>query len=174
MDVIISPVRAATTPTRSSRKLRGDRLVKGYWIDAASSAAHEATTRSSFSTRSTSDAIRKDGLARGVKNYIGGNCTVSLMLMALGGLFQRRYGGVGDLDDLSGRFGCWRAKHARADRGRWGRSTASVQPIAGRSGVGDSRNRPARWRKTMRSAVLPVKHFRGVPLAGSLIPWIDK
>ena len=58
----------------------------GYWIDAASS------------LRMKDDAIIildpvnmnviKDGLSKGIKNYVGGNCTVSLMLMALGGLFQ--------------------------------------------------------------------------------------
>jgi aspartate-semialdehyde dehydrogenase len=59
----------------------------GYWIDAASS------------LRMADDAIIildpvnldviKSGLAKGVKNYIGGNCTVSLMLMGLGGLFRQ-------------------------------------------------------------------------------------
>jgi len=58
----------------------------GYWIDAASS------------LRMAKDAIIvldpvnldviKDGIAKGVKNYIGGNCTVSLMLMGLGGFFH--------------------------------------------------------------------------------------
>ena len=58
----------------------------GYWIDAASS------------LRMKDDAIIvldpinlgviKDALAKGVKNYIGGNCTVSCMLMGLGGLFK--------------------------------------------------------------------------------------
>ena len=59
----------------------------GYWIDAASS------------LRMKDDAIIvldpvnmnviKDGLASGIKTYVGGNCTVSLMLLALGGLFEK-------------------------------------------------------------------------------------
>ncbi|WP_230370869.1 aspartate-semialdehyde dehydrogenase [Paludibacterium denitrificans] len=58
----------------------------GYWIDAAS------TLRMDDKAIIILDPVNKnvieDGLARGVKDYIGGNCTVSLMLMALGGLFQ--------------------------------------------------------------------------------------
>ena len=58
---------------------------KGYWIDAAS------TLRMSDDSIIILDPVNlsviEDGLARGIKNYIGGNCTVSLMLMGLGGLF---------------------------------------------------------------------------------------
>ncbi len=64
----------------------------GYWIDAAS------TLRMKDDAVIILDPVNrhviKDALARGVKNYIGGNCTVSLMLMALGGLLaasDRRY-----------------------------------------------------------------------------------
>ncbi|MGQ9424718.1 aspartate-semialdehyde dehydrogenase [Gilvimarinus sp. F26214L] len=59
---------------------------QGYWIDAAS------TLRMADDSIVVLDPINanviKDGLARGVKDYIGGNCTVSLMLMGLGGLFR--------------------------------------------------------------------------------------
>ncbi|MBS1209242.1 MAG: aspartate-semialdehyde dehydrogenase, partial [Proteobacteria bacterium] len=59
---------------------------QGYWIDAASS------LRMKDDAIIILDPVNKnviqDGLARGIKNYIGGNCTVSLMLMGLGGLFQ--------------------------------------------------------------------------------------
>ena len=59
---------------------------KGYWIDAASS------LRMNDDAIIVLDPVNRDvinqGLQNGVKNYIGGNCTVSLMLMALGGLFQ--------------------------------------------------------------------------------------
>jgi len=58
----------------------------GYWIDAASS------LRMKDDAIIVLDPVNRnvidDGLKNGVKNYIGGNCTVSLMLMALGGLFQ--------------------------------------------------------------------------------------
>ena len=61
----------------------------GYWIDAAS------TLRMNDDTLIILDPVNmnviKDGLSKGIKNYAGGNCTVSLMLMAMGGLFQRGY-----------------------------------------------------------------------------------
>jgi aspartate-semialdehyde dehydrogenase len=60
---------------------------QGYWIDAAS------TLRMDAGSLIILDPVNRDvidrGLDRGIKNYIGGNCTVSLMLMALGGLFAR-------------------------------------------------------------------------------------
>ena len=59
----------------------------GYWIDAASA------LRMDDSALIVLDPVNlnviKDGIASGVKNFIGGNCTVSLMLMAMGGLFAR-------------------------------------------------------------------------------------
>ena len=58
----------------------------GYWIDAAS------TLRMKDDAVIVLDPVNlnviKDALSRGVKNYIGGNCTVSCMLMGLGGLFK--------------------------------------------------------------------------------------
>jgi aspartate-semialdehyde dehydrogenase len=67
-------------------KLRGAGW-NGYWIDAASALrmADDAVIILDPVNRDVID----DALARGVKNYIGGNCTVSLMMMALAGLFQR-------------------------------------------------------------------------------------
>ena len=60
---------------------------KGYWIDAASTL--RMTGDSIIILDPVNMNVIKDGLARGIKNYIGGNCTVSLMLMALGGLYER-------------------------------------------------------------------------------------
>ncbi|MDH5786224.1 MAG: aspartate-semialdehyde dehydrogenase [Chromatiales bacterium] len=60
---------------------------KGYWIDAAS------TMRMKDDSIIVLDPVNKnviqDGLANGIKTYVGGNCTVSLMLMAIGGLFEK-------------------------------------------------------------------------------------
>src|ERR1041385_4328316 len=60
---------------------------QGYWIDAAS------TMRMKDDAVIILDPVNRDvidrALQRGVKNYIGGNCTVSLMLMALTGLFRQ-------------------------------------------------------------------------------------
>src|SRR5688500_18969180 len=59
---------------------------KGYWIDAASALRMQDDAVIILDPLNM-DVIDK-ALATGVKNYIGGNCTVSLMLMALGGLFK--------------------------------------------------------------------------------------
>ncbi len=60
---------------------------EGYWIDAASA------LRMADDSIIILDPVNRDvidnGLKNGVKNYIGGNCTVSLMMMALGGLFEK-------------------------------------------------------------------------------------
>ncbi len=60
---------------------------KGYWIDAASTL--RMTSDSIIILDPVNMNVIKDGMAKGIKNYIGGNCTVSLMLMALGGLYER-------------------------------------------------------------------------------------
>ena len=59
---------------------------KGYWIDAASSLRMD--NDAIIILDPLNNEIIKAGLKNGVMNYIGGNCTVSLMLMALGGLFK--------------------------------------------------------------------------------------
>ena len=60
---------------------------KGYWIDAASTLRMEKDSIIILDPVNLN--VIKDGMAKGIKNYIGGNCTVSLMLMALGGLYER-------------------------------------------------------------------------------------
>jgi aspartate-semialdehyde dehydrogenase len=59
---------------------------KGYWIDAASA------LRMQDDSIIILDPVNRDvidrGIKKGIRNFIGGNCTVSLMLMALGGLFK--------------------------------------------------------------------------------------
>ncbi|MGB2046295.1 MAG: aspartate-semialdehyde dehydrogenase, partial [Porticoccaceae bacterium] len=59
---------------------------QGYWIDAASALRMEEN--SIIVLDPVNSKVIEQGLANGVKDYIGGNCTVSLMLMALGGLFN--------------------------------------------------------------------------------------
>lgn len=71
---------------------------KGYWIDAAS------TLRMGQDAVIILDPVNlpiiKQALYDGEKNYIGGNCTVSLMLMAVGGLFEKKFGGMDERYDL--------------------------------------------------------------------------
>jgi len=142
---------------------------KGYWIDAASS------------LRMKDDAIIildpvnlnviKDGLARGVKNYIGGNCTVSLMLMALGGLFQN------DMIEWATSMTYQAASGAGAQNMRelisqMGAIHGSVADLLAdpASAILDIDRKVA---ETIRSSEFPTQNFRNTPLAGSLIPWID-
>ena len=58
----------------------------GYWIDAAS--ALRMKDDAIIILDPVNKNVIKDGIAHGVKTYVGGNCTVSLMLMAIGGLFD--------------------------------------------------------------------------------------
>ncbi len=59
----------------------------GYWIDAASTLRMESDALIVLDPVNRS--VIEQGLSSGIKNYIGGNCTVSLMLMALAGLFEK-------------------------------------------------------------------------------------
>ncbi|MBI3560754.1 MAG: aspartate-semialdehyde dehydrogenase [Gammaproteobacteria bacterium] len=60
---------------------------KGYWIDAASTLRMEK--EAIIVLDPVNLGVIQDGIKTGIKTYVGGNCTVSLMLMALGGLFQK-------------------------------------------------------------------------------------
>ena len=142
---------------------------KGYWIDAASA------LRMKEDAVIILDPVNRDvidaGLRAGVRDYIGGNCTVSLMMMALGGLFRAGLiewitamtyqaasgAGAQNMRELIEQMG---AAHASAAALLRDRSSAilDIDRV-----VTD----------TLRSVNLPRANF-GVALAGSLIPWIDK
>jgi len=142
---------------------------QGYWIDAASS------------LRMQDDAVivldpvnRKvidQQLDAGTKNYIGGNCTVSLMLMGLGGLFE-----AGLVEWMSAM-----TYQAASGAGAQNMRELIKQMGATHAAVADQLADPAsaildidrRVAEAMRSEAYPTENF-GVPLAGSLIPWIDK
>ncbi|CAI6195573.1 aspartate-semialdehyde dehydrogenase [Escherichia coli] len=112
-----------------------------------------------------------DGLNNGIRTFVGGNCTVSLMLMSLGGLF------VNDLVDwvsvatyqaASGGG----ARHMRELLTQMGHLYGHVadELATPSSAILDIERKVT---TLTRSGELPVDNF-GVPLAGSLIPWIDK
>ncbi|MBI3146388.1 MAG: aspartate-semialdehyde dehydrogenase [Pseudogulbenkiania sp.] len=142
---------------------------KGYWIDAASTLRMEDDAIIILDPVNMN--VIKDGLANGVKNYVGGNCTVSLMLMALGGLFQN------DLVEWVTSMTYQAASGAGAQNMR--ELISGMGAIHGQ--VADKLADPASAildidRKVsdfLRSDDYPSQNF-GVPLAGSLIPWIDK
>lgn len=142
---------------------------KGYWIDAAS--ALRMKDDAVIILDPVNRNVIDDALARGVKDYIGGNCTVSLMLMGLGGLFAH-----GLVEWMS----------AMTYQAASGAGAQNMRELIQQMGVihGSVANRlsePASAileidrtvADTIRSSTMPTEHF-GVPLAGSLIPWIDK
>ncbi|MGL6041349.1 MAG: aspartate-semialdehyde dehydrogenase, partial [Deefgea sp.] len=84
MDVIIS-CQGGDYTTAVFPKLRAAGWT-GYWIDAASTLRMEEDAVIILDP--VNDDVIQGALARGVKNYIGGNCTNSIMLMGMGGLFK--------------------------------------------------------------------------------------
>jgi aspartate-semialdehyde dehydrogenase len=141
----------------------------GYWIDAASA------LRMSDDAVIVLDPVNKDvivgALQSGVRSFIGGNCTVSLMMMAIGGLLQEdlvEWVTAMTYQSASGGG----AQHMRELLGQMGQIHASVAELLAdpKSPILEIDRRVA---ATMRDADFAIGHF-GVPLAGSLIPWIDK
>ena len=142
---------------------------QGYWIDAASSL--RMNDDAIIILDPVNQAVITDGLNNGVKTFVGGNCTVSLMLMSLGGLFAEdlvEWASVATYQAASGGG----ARHMRELLSQMG---------ALHHYVADELANPAsaildierKVTALSRSGDLPVDNF-GVPLAGSLIPWIDK
>ena len=142
---------------------------KGYWIDAASA------------LRMNDDAVIildplnmdliKSAIKAGTKNYIGGNCTVSLMLMGMAGLFQRDE--VEWMTSMTYQAASGQGASAMRDL------VAQMATIADRSQ--QLLDDPAsaileidrNVTQSIRSRDLPRETI-GYPLAGSLLPWIDK
>ncbi len=141
----------------------------GYWIDAAS------TLRMKPNAVIVLDPVNRSvidsALAKGTKDFVGGNCTVSCMLMGLAGLFHAGLvewmtsmtyqaasgGGAQHMRELLNQFGLLNDKVAKqlADPAS---AILEIDKLV---------------LDLQRSGELPADHF-GVPLAGNLIPWIDK
>ncbi|MDO5356741.1 MAG: aspartate-semialdehyde dehydrogenase [Conchiformibius sp.] len=140
----------------------------GYWIDAASALRMDdnAVIILDPVNRHVIDA----GLQNGVKTYVGGNCTVSLMLMALDGLF--RDGLVEWVSSMTYQAASGAgAKNMRELLNGMGAIHAQVAAeLADKSGAILDIDRKVS--DFLRSDAYPKQEF-GVPLAGSLIPWID-
>ncbi len=139
----------------------------GYWIDAASKL--RMADNAIIILDPVNENVIREGLAKGVKNYIGGNCTVSLMLMAIGGLLRE-----GLVEWVS-------AMTYQAASGAGAQNMRELITQMGeiRDAVADELADPASAildidRKvvdTMRNE-LSIERF-GAPLAGSLLPYID-
>jgi len=167
MDIIIS-CQGGDYTTEVFPRLRAAGW-KGYWIDAASTLRMESDAIIILDP--VNGDIIKAGLARGVKNYIGGNCTVSLMLMALGGLFQA--GLIEWLTSMTYQAASGAgAQNMRELLAQMGEAHRVVQPLLDdpASAILEIDREVA---GILRDDSFPTANF-GVPLAGSLIPWIDK
>ena len=141
----------------------------GYWIDAAS--ALRMKNDAVIILDPVNLDVIKDGLARGLKDYIGGNCTVSLMIMGLHGLFK--HGLVEWMTAMT--------YQAASGAGAQNMRELLAQMGTAHAAAGDLLADPAsaileidrRVADSLRSDAMPTEQF-GVPLAGSLIAWIDK
>jgi aspartate-semialdehyde dehydrogenase len=140
----------------------------GFWIDAASTLRmqNDAIIVLDPVNRSVIDS----GLEKGIKNYIGGNCTVSLMLMALGGLFEN------DLVEWISSMTYQAASGAGAKNMRelirqMGELNAGVIDLLANpsSTILDIDKKIT---AKLNDGSLSMENW-GVPLAASLIPWID-
>ena len=142
----------------------------GYWIDAAS------TLRMDKDAVIVLDPVNlnviKDAMSKGVKNFIGGNCTVSCMLMGLGGLFKQDL--VEWMTSMTYQAASGGgAQHMRELLTQFGTINNSVKSLL---------DNPASAILEIDRQVLATQHGLsadetkqfGVPLAGNLIPWIDK
>jgi aspartate-semialdehyde dehydrogenase len=142
---------------------------KGYWIDAAK------TLRMQDDAVIVLDPVNlnviKDALKRGVRDYIGGNCTVSCMLMGVGALFKA---------DLVEWMSCTTyqaasgggAQHMRELLTQYGTLNVSVRPLLDdpASAILEIDRRVVETQRGLSGE--DIANF-GVPLGGSLIPWID-
>ncbi|MDP2784821.1 MAG: aspartate-semialdehyde dehydrogenase [Sulfurimicrobium sp.] len=141
---------------------------QGYWIDAAS------TLRMKDDAIIILDPVNrnviKDGLAKGVKTYVGGNCTVSLMLMAIGGLFDQ--GLIEWISPMTYQAASGAgARNMRELIQQMGAVNGEVKALLDdpASAILEIDKKVADF---IRSDRYPLDAWP-VPLAGSLIPWID-
>lgn len=141
---------------------------QGYWIDAASTLrmAEDAVIILDPVNR----AVILNSLDQGIKNYIGGNCTVSLMMMALGGLFAQ--GWIEWLSSMTYQAASGGgAQHMRELLTGMGvLHQAVADPLTDPASAILAIDRAIT--DTLHSDLFPRKNFT-VPLAGNLIPWID-
>jgi aspartate-semialdehyde dehydrogenase len=110
------------------------------------------------------------GLKNGIKNYIGGNCTVSLMLMSLGGLFQNNLVEWATSMTYQAASGAGAKNMRELITGMGAIHSQVAAELADPAGAILSIDRKVS--DFLRSEAYPKENF-GVPLAGSLIPWID-
>ncbi|MDZ7591374.1 MAG: aspartate-semialdehyde dehydrogenase [Rubrivivax sp.] len=142
---------------------------KGFWIDAAK------TLRMNDDAVIILDPVNRPvidaALARGVKDYIGGNCTVSCMLMGVGALFKADLVEWMTATTYQAASGGG-AQHMRELLTQFGTLNAAVRPLLDdpASAILEIDRQVAATQRGLSAD--ETKNFM-VPLAGSLIPWID-
>ncbi len=140
----------------------------GYWIDAAS--AKRLDEDSVVVLDPVNRSVIDRGIDSGIRNFIGGNCTVSLMLLGLDGLFA---------EDMIEWLSCMTYQAASGGGARHMRELVAQMAMIGERGealLADPSSGilplDRRVTETLRDEDFPTEQF-GVPLAASLIPWID-
>lgn len=141
----------------------------GYWVDAASALRMEETSVVVL------DPVNRDlidrGLEIGVRDFIGGNCTVSLMLMGLQGLFDA------NLVEWMSAMTYQSASGAGAQNMKELVTQMALLGDAGRELAADPASAilelDRQITRHLQDGSLPTDQF-GAPLAASLIPWIDR
>ncbi len=142
----------------------------GHWIDAAS------TLRMAEDAVIILDPVNlpviKNALAKGGRNWIGGNCTVSCMLMGVGALYKAGLVEWMSTQTYQAASGGG-AQHMRELLTQYGTLNAAVKPLLDdpKSAILDIDRGVIEAQRALSAA--QTAHF-GVPLGGSLIPWIDK
>ena len=141
----------------------------GHWVDAASTLRMEKDAVIILDP--VNSYVIQDALKKGGNNWVGGNCTVSLMLMALNGLFKA------NLVDWATSMTYQAASGAGAQNMRELLKQMGEAHFAASELLADPASAILDIDRTiagtLRDDSFPTSHF-GVPLAGSLIPWIDK
>ena len=142
---------------------------KGYWIDAAKTLRMNEDAVIILDT--VNMPVIKNALANGVKDYIGGNCTVSCMLMGLGALFKADLVEWMTATTYQAASGGG-AQHMRELLTQYGTLNAAVRPLLDNpaSAILEIDRQVATTQRGLSAE--ETRNFM-VPLGGSLIPWID-
>ncbi len=155
--------------TEAVRPKLAERGWAGYWIDAASTLRMDE--QSIIVLDPVNLPVIEEAISKGIKNFIGGNCTVSLMLMALGGLFENDW--VAWMTSMTYQAasgaGAKNMRELVAQMRTIGDKAAPIldDPAAAILDLDQTVT------DTLRSDAYPVENW-GVPLGASLIPWIDR
>ncbi|MFC1823728.1 aspartate-semialdehyde dehydrogenase [Thermodesulfobacteriota bacterium] len=141
---------------------------KGYWID--SSSALRMNDESIIVLDPVNRSVIDAGLSAGIKDYIGGNCTVSLMLMALSGLLAGNH--VEWISSMTYQAasgaGAKNMRELVAQMAAIGKASEPLMEDPAASAI----EIDAAVTEKLRSGDFPIEHF-GAPLGASLLPWID-